>query len=417
MERMIYLDNAATTPTAPEVIEAMLPYYEERYGNPSAVYEFGNKSKNAIEEARAYIAESIGAKPQEIYFTAGGSESDNWAIKATAESLGHRGNHIITTKIEHHAVLKTCDYLERNGYEVTYLDVDKNGMVHPEMVKRAIRPTTILVSVMTANNEIGTIEPIARIGALTSRYGIRFHTDAVQAYGQIPLNVNALRVDLLSASAHKFNGPKGVGFLYIREGRNIPPFVHGGDQERKNRAGTENVPGIVGMGVASRLAHETMAEREERESRLRDYLIYSILKEVPLSRLNGDWKRRLPGNADFCFDFVDGGSLLVMLDMDGICASAGSACTSGQSEPSHVLTAIGVKEEQARGALRLTLGGATTREDIDYVVEKIKKNVSELREKSTAYQEYRNARETQNIKRQGKMMLDGNAGVKYTENK
>lgn len=389
MERMIYLDNAATTPTAPEVIDAMLPYYEERYGNPSAIYEFGNKSKNAMEEARTYIAESIGAKPEEIYFTAGGSESDNWAIKATAENLGHRGNHVITTKIEHHAVLKTCEYLEHNGYEVTYLDVDRYGMVRPEVLRRALRPTTILVSVMTANNEIGTIEPIAGIGALCARYGIRFHTDAVQAYGQIPLNVNAMHVDMLSASAHKFNGPKGVGFLYIREGRNIPPFVHGGDQERKNRAGTENVPGIVGMGVAARLAHETMAERAERESRLRDYLIHSVLKEIPLARLNGDWKNRLPNNADFCFEYVDGGSLLVMLDMNGICASAGSACTSGQSEPSHVLTAIGVKEELARGALRLTLGKDTTREDIDFVVAQIKENVEELRGKSEAYQEYK----------------------------
>lgn len=402
MGRMIYLDNAATTPTAPEVIEAMLPYYEERYGNPSAVYEFGNKSKTAIEEARTYIAESIGAKPQEIYFTAGGSEADNWALKATAESLGHRGNHIITTRIEHHAVLRTCEYLEHNGYEVTYLDVDRYGMVHPEAVRRALRPTTILISVMTANNEIGTIEPISRIGALAGRYGIRFHTDAVQAYGQIPLNVNMLGVDLLSASAHKFNGPKGIGFLYIREGRNIPPFVHGGDQERKSRAGTENVPGIVGMGRAARLAHETMQEREEKESRLRDYLIYSILKEVPLARLNGDWKRRLPGNADFCFDYIDGSNLLVMLDMDGICASAGSACSAGQSEPSHVLTAIGVGERQARGALRLTLSGTTTREDIDYVVERIRVNVAELREKSTAYQEYE--------KTQGKKLLTGKQG-------
>ncbi len=385
MERMIYLDNAATTPTAPEVIEAMLPYYEERYGNPSAVYEFGNISKNAIDETRKYIAESIGASPQEIYFTAGGSESDNWALKAVAESLGHRGNHIITSKIEHHAVLKTCEYLEHNGYDVTYLDVDENGFVRPEMVKRALRPSTILVSVMTANNEIGTIEPIARIGMITSRYGIRFHTDAVQAYGQIPLNVNNLHVDMMSASAHKFNGPKGVGFLYIREGRNIPPFVHGGDQERKNRAGTENVPGIVGMGKAARLAHETMSERIEQESRLRDYLIYSILKEVPYSRLNGDFKKRLPNNADFCFDYIDGPSLLVMLDMDGICASAGSACTSGQEEASHVLTAIGIDEERARGALRLTLGAATTREDIDYVVECIKKNTTKLREKSEAF--------------------------------
>ncbi len=390
MECMIYLDNAATTPTAPEVIEAMLPYYEDRYGNPSAIYEFGNKSKNAIEEARQTIADTLGAKPEEIYFTAGGSESDNWAIKATAESLGHRGNHIITTKIEHHAVLKTCEYLEQNGYEVTYLDVDSYGLVRPEILRRAIRPSTILISIMTANNEIGTIEPIVQIGHMASRFGIRFHTDAVQAYGQIPMNVNTMRVDMLSASAHKFNGPKGIGFLYIREGRNIPPFMHGGDQERKNRAGTENVPGIVGMGVAAKLAHESMAERSEQESRLRDYLIYTVLKEIPLARLNGDWKRRLPNNADFCFDYVDGASLLVMLDTDGICASAGSACTSGQKEPSHVLTAIGISEAQARGSLRFTLGGKTTRADIDYVIEKLKNDIEVLRESVPEFQEYRN---------------------------
>lgn len=390
MERMIYLDNAATTSTAPEVVESMLPYYEDRYGNPSSIYEFGNTNKNIIEETRKIIADSIGAKPEEIYFTAGGSESDNWAIKATAESLGHRGNHIITSKIEHHAVLKTCAYLEQNGYEVTYLDVDSYGIVRPEVVRRAIRPSTILVSIMTANNEIGTIEPIAKIGAITSKMGIRFHTDAVQAYGQIQLNVNAMRVDMLSSSAHKFNGPKGVGFLYIREGRNIPPFVHGGDQERKNRAGTENVPGIVGMGVAAHLAHETMARRTEQESRLRDYLIYSVLKEIPLARLNGDWKRRLPNNADFSFEYLDGASLLVMLDMDGICASAGSACTSGQTEPSHVLTAIGIEEKLARGAIRFTLGSNTTQEDIEYVVEKLKVNIAELRDKVPEYLEYKN---------------------------
>ncbi len=388
MERMIYLDNAATTPTAPEVIEAMLPYYEGRYGNPSAIYDFGNRSKNAIEETRAYIAETIGARPQEIYFTAGGTESDNWAIKATAESLGHRGNHIITSKIEHHAILRSCDYLEHNGYEIEYLKVDESGMVKPEWVRKAVRPTTILASIMTANNEIGTIEPIAEIGTVLGKMGIRFHTDAVQAYGQIPLNVDELRVDMLSASAHKFNGPKGIGFLYIREGRDIPPFVHGGGQERKNRAGTENVPGIVGMGVAARLAHQTMEKRREEESRLRDYLIYSILKEIPLARLNGDWTKRLPGNANFCFSYVEGASLLVMLDEDGICASSGSACSSGQAESSHVLAAIGVPEEQARGSLRLTLGAKTTREDIDYVVQKIKQNVAGLRENSEGYQTY-----------------------------
>ena len=380
MKKMIYLDNAATTPTAPEVIEAMLPFYERRYGNPSALYDLGQKSHDAIEESRKIIAQSIGAQPEEIYFTAGGSESDNWALKCTAESMVMRGRHIITTKIEHHAILRTCGYLEQNGYEITYLPVNDKGTVSLEQVRRAIRPDTILISVMMANNEIGTIEPIARIGMLARRYGICFHTDAVQAYGHIPIEVNRMNIDMMSASAHKFNGPKGTGFLYVRKKKRIPPFIHGGGQESGVRAGTENVPGIVGMGKAAAMAMESLKERMEIETRMRDYLIYSVLKQVPKVRLNGEWNNRLPNNVDFCFDELEGGNLLVMLDMDGICASAGSACSSsGEHEPSHVLTAIGVPPEIARGALRLTLNEKITAEQIDYVTACIKKNVTILR--------------------------------------
>ena len=327
MKKMIYLDNAATTPTAPEVIEAMLPFYERRYGNPSALYDLGQKSHDAIEESRQIIAQSIGAQPEEIYFTAGGSESDNWALKCTSESMGMRGRHIITTKIEHHAILRTCEYLEQNGYEITYLPVDDKGTVSLEQVRRAIRPDTILISVMMANNEIGTIEPIAKIGMIARRYGICFHTDAVQAYGHIPIDVNRMNIDMMSASAHKFNGPKGTGFLYVRKKKRIPPFIHGGGQESGVRAGTENVPGIVGMGKAAAMAMESLKERMEIETRMRDYLIYSVLKQVPKVRLNGEWNNRLPNNVDFCFEELEGGNLLVMLDMDGICASAGSACS------------------------------------------------------------------------------------------
>ena len=379
MKKMIYLDNAATTPTAPEVIEAMLPFYERRYGNPSALYDLGQKSHDAIEESRKIIAQSIGAQPEEIYFTAGGSESDNWALKCTAESMVMRGRHIITTKIEHHAILRTCGYLEQNGYEITYLPVDDKGTVSLEQVRRAIRPDTILISVMMANNEIGTIEPIARIGMLARRYGICFHTDAVQAYGHIPIDVNRMNIDMMSASAHKFNGPKGTGFLYVRKKKRIPPFIHGGGQESGVRAGTENVPGIVGMGKAAAMAMESLKERMEIETRMRDYLIYSVFKQVPKVRLNGEWNNRLPNNVDFCFDELEGGNLLVMLDMDGICASAGSACSSVEHEPSHVLTAIGVPPEIARGALRLTLNEKITAEQIDYVTACIKKNVTILR--------------------------------------
>lgn len=388
MKKMIYLDNAATTRTAPEVVEAMLPYFTEYYGNASSIYEFGAKSKEAITKARETIANALGARDNEIYFTAGGSEADNWAIKATAEAYRDKGNHIITSKIEHHAVLHTCQYLEKNGFEVTYLDVDEQGVVKLDQLKAAIRPTTILITIMFANNEIGTIEPVAEIGKIAKEHGILFHTDAVQAFGQVPINVDEMNIDMLSASGHKLNGPKGIGFLYIRKGVKIRSFIHGGAQERKRRAGTENVTGIVGMGKAVELALSTMEERTARERELRDYLMARILKEVPFSRVNGPRENRLPNNASFCFQFIEGESLLIMLDMEGICGSSGSACTSGSLDPSHVLLAIGLPHEIAHGSLRLTLGAETTKEDIDVTVEAVKKIVLKLREMSPLYEDF-----------------------------
>lgn len=388
MGKMIYLDNAATTKTAPEVVEAMLPYFSQYYGNASSVYEFGNASKEAISRAREVIAESIGAKENEIYFTAGGSESDNWAIKAAAEAYKDKGNHIITSKIEHHAVLHTCQWLEQQGFEVTYLDVDEFGVVKLDELKKAIRPTTILITVMFANNEIGTIEPVAQIGRIAKEHGILFHTDAVQAFGQIPIYVDEMDIDMMSASGHKLNGPKGIGFLYIRKGVKIRSFLHGGAQERKRRAGTENVPGIVGLGKAVELAMASMEMRTRRERELRDYLIGRILKEVPFARVNGDRTNRLPNNVNICFQFVEGESLLIMLDMEGICASSGSACTSGSLDPSHVLLAIGLPHEIAHGSLRLTLGADTTKEDIDDTILAVKKIVAQLREMSPLYEDY-----------------------------
>ena len=389
MGKMIYLDNAATTKTAPKVVEAMLPFFTEFYGNASTVYEFGAKSKEAVSAARETIANAIGAKGNEVYFTAGGSEADNWAIKATAEAYKDKGRHIITSKIEHHAVLHTCQWLEQNGFEVTYLDVDEFGVVKLEELKKAIRPDTILISIMFANNEIGTIEPVAEIGKIAKEHGVLFHTDAVQAFGQVPINVDELNIDMLSSSGHKLNGPKGIGFLYIRKGINIRSFVHGGAQERKRRAGTENVPGIVGFGKAVELAVETMQARTQKEQELREYLIGRVLKEIPYTRVNGDRTNRLPNNVNFCFQFVEGESLLIMLDMKGICGSSGSACTSGSLDPSHVLLAIGLPHEIAHGSLRLTLGEDTTKEDIDYTVEAIKEIVGQLREMSPLYEDFK----------------------------
>lgn len=388
MERVIYLDNAATTQTAPEVVDAMLPFFSEHYGNASTVYGLGSKSKEAISKARETIAGILGAKENEIYFTAGGTESDNWALKATAEAYREKGNHIITSKIEHHAILHTCEYLEKNGFEVTYLDVDECGVVKLDQLKAAIRPTTILISIMFANNEIGTIEPVEEIGKIANEHGILFHTDAVQAFGQVPIDVDALHIDMLSASGHKLNGPKGIGFLYIRKGVKIRSFIHGGAQERKRRAGTENVPGIVGLGKAAELAASTMEERTAKERELRDYLMARVLKEIPFTRVNGSRTSRLANNVNFCFQFIEGESLLIMLDMEGICGSSGSACTSGSLDPSHVLLAIGLPHEIAHGSLRLTLGADTTREDIDLTIEAVKKIVTQLREMSPLYEDY-----------------------------
>lgn len=388
MDRLIYLDNAATTRTAPEVVEAMLPYFSESYGNPSSVYSFAAKNKDAVTGARETIAKILGADTSEIYFTAGGTESDNWALKAAAEAYASKGKHIITTKIEHHAILHTGAYLEKRGYEVTYLDVDENGVVSPAAVEAAIRPDTILISVMFANNEIGTIEPIREIGQIARAHGVLFHTDAVQAFGQIPIQVDDCCIDMLSASGHKLNGPKGIGFLYIRKGVKIRSFIHGGAQERKRRAGTENVPGIIGLGAAAQRAARSMEERTAKERELRDHLIGRVLAEIPYSRLNGHPTDRLPNNANFSFQFIEGESLLIMLDMKGICASSGSACTSGSLDPSHVLLAIGLPHEIAHGSLRLTLGEETTREDIDYVVDALKEIVARLRDMSPLYEDF-----------------------------
>ena len=385
---MIYLDNAATTKTAPEVVDAMLPYFSEYYGNASTIYGLGAESKKAMDHARQTIADSLGAKPEEIYFTAGGSESDNWALKATAEAYASKGKHIITTKIEHHAILHTCEYLEKRGFEITYLNVDRDGLISLDELKAAIRPDTILISVMFANNEIGTIEPIAEIGEIAKEHGVLFHTDAVQAYAQVPINVDEMHIDMLSASGHKLNGPKGIGFLYIRKGVKIRSFVHGGAQERKRRAGTENVPGIVGYGVAADRAVRTMKERTDKEIQVRDHFIERILKEIPYVKLNGDRTKRLPNNVNVSFQFIEGESMLLMLDNYGICASSGSACTSGSLDPSHVLLAIGLPHEIAHGSLRMTLSEETTMEDADFVVDKLKEIVAYLRSMSPLYEDF-----------------------------
>ena len=385
---MIYLDNAATTKTAPEVVDAMLPYFSEYYGNASTIYSLGAESKKAMDHARQTIADSLGAKPEEIYFTAGGSESDNWALKATAEAYASKGKHIITTKIEHHAILHTCEYLEKRGFEITYLNVDRDGLISLDELKAAIRPDTILISVMFANNEIGTIEPIAEIGEIAKEHGVLFHTDAVQAYAQVSINVDEMHIDMLSASGHKLNGPKGIGFLYIRKGVKIRSFVHGGAQERSRRAGTENIPGIVGLGAAVERAMRIMDTKTRKESELRDYLIGRLENEIPHCWLNGHRTKRLPNNINFSFLFIEGESMLIMLDMKGICASSGSACTSGSLDPSHVLLAIGLKHEEAHGSLRLTLSEESTKEEMDIVAEEVKKIVQRLRDMSPLYEDF-----------------------------
>ncbi len=388
--KMIYLDNAATTKTAPEVVEAMLPYFAEHYGNASSIYKLGTESKKAVIKARETIAQTLGdcVEPNEIYFTAGGSESDNWALKAVFEAHKDKGKHIITSKIEHHAVLHTCQYLERQGAEVTYLDVDEDGIVDLEQLKKAIRPDTILISIMYANNEIGTIQPIREIGEIAAEHKILFHTDAVQAYGHVPIDVAACHIDMLSASGHKFNGPKGVGFLYISRSVKIGSFVHGGQQERGRRAGTENVPGIVGIAKAAERAACLMEEKTAKELALRDHLIERIERKVPYCRLNGHRKKRLSNNINFSFEFVEGESMLIMLDMDGICASSGSACTSGSLDPSHVLLAIGLPHEKAHGSLRFTLSEENTREEMDRVADAVVKITERLRSMSPLYEDF-----------------------------
>lgn len=388
MEKKIYLDNAATTKTRPEVVEAMLPYFTELYGNPSSIYEFATQNKKAVDEARNKVAKVIGAEASDIYFTASGTEADNWAIKAVVEAYAGKGNHIITSKFEHHAIMHTCEYLEKHGIEVSYIDVDEYGIIKLDQLEKAIRPTTILITVMFANNEIGTIQPIKEIVEIAKKHNVLFHTDAVQAYGQVPIDVKEMNIDMLSASAHKLNGPKGIGMLYIKKGIKVRSFVHGGGQERQRRAGTENVPGIVGFGKAAEIALETLQERAEKETNLRNLLIKRVLEEIPFVRVNGDKTRRLPNNINFSFQFIEGESLLIMLDMNNICASSGSACTSGSLDPSHVLLAIGLPHEIAHGSLRLTVGYENTEEEINYTVDRIKEIVTKLRSMSPLYEDF-----------------------------
>ena len=388
MERLIYLDNAATTRVYPEVVEVMTPFFTECYGNPSAFYSFSNAAGKAVAEAREGIANLIGAKPEEIYFTGGGSESDNWALKATAEAYGKKGRHIITTTIEHHAILHTCQWLEKNGFEVTYVNVDEDGVVKLDELEAAIRPDTILISVMAANNEIGTIQPLKEIGAIAHKHNVLFHTDAVQAFAHIPIDVDEMNIDMLSASGHKIHGPKGIGVMYIRKGVKILSLIHGGAQERRRRAGTHNVPGIVGMGKAVEIAAATMEEKAASISKMRDYLIEQVLEKVPYARLNGHKTNRLPNNANFCFRFIEGEGMLILLDQAGICGSSGSACTSGSLDPSHVLLAIGLPHEIAHGSLRLTLSEDTTKEEIDYTVDKLAEIIARLRSMSPLYEDF-----------------------------
>lgn len=386
MEKLIYLDNAATTATKPEVFEVMKPYFEEYFGNAASMYRFAGESTKAVNNARDIIADFLNAKSREIYFTSGGSESDNWAIKATAYAYKEKGRHIITSKIEHHAVLHTCEFLEKNGFEVTYLDVDEDGLISIEELEKSIRKDTILISIMFANNEIGTIEPVKEIGKIAHEHGVIFHTDAVQAFGHVAIDVNEMNIDILSASGHKFGGPKGVGIMYLRDTVKIGAFIHGGAQERGRRAGTHNTPGIVGIGKATEIAAREMEENSRKETELRDYLINRVLEEIPYTKLNGHRINRLSNNANFSFRYIEGESLLIMLDQKGICGSSGSACTSGSLDPSHVLLAIGLPHEIAHGSLRLTLSAQITKEEIDYVVEELKKIVERLRSMSPLYE-------------------------------
>ena len=388
MEKYIYMDNAATTAVKKEVLEVMIPYFSEFYGNASSIYSLGSKSKVAVEKAREQVANALGADKKEIFFTAGGSEGDNWAIKGVAYKNKAKGNHIITTKIEHHAVLHTCEYLEKNGFDVTYLDVDEDGLISLDDLKGAITDKTILISIMFANNEIGTIQPIKEIGQIAKERNIYFHTDAVQALGSIKIDVDELNIDLLSLSGHKFYGPKGIGALYIRKGVKLDNLITGGGQERGKRAGTENLASIVGLGKAIELAYENLDENNQRLVAMRDRLIKKVEESIPYTRLNGHRTQRLPGNANFCFRFIEGESLLLSLDMVGVAASSGSACTSGSLDPSHVLLAIGLPHEIAHGSLRLSLGSFNTEDEVDYVVEKLIQIVDRLRKMSPLYDKF-----------------------------
>ena len=384
-KRIVYMDHSATTYVRKEVLDAMIPYYTEVFGNPSSIYSITGATKKAIDAARLQVAKALGAEPDEIYFTSGGSESDNWAIKGIAWANRKKGNHIITSKIEHHAVLHTCEYLEKEGFTITYLPVDQYGLVDPSELEKAITEQTILITIMYANNEIGTIEPVAELGVIARKHRIPFHTDAVQVIGNIPVDVKAQNIDLLSLSAHKFYGPKGVGALYIRKGTKIDNLIHGGGQERRRRAGTENIAGIVGLGKAIELATADIEGHNKKIRALRDRLMKGILDTIPDSHLNGHPEKRLPGNINISFKFIEGEGILLWLDDEGICASTGSACTSGSLEPSHVLLATGLPVEISHGSLRLTLGNVNTDADVDFVLEVLPKVVSRLREMSPLY--------------------------------
>lgn len=386
MKKRVYLDYSATTPVKKEVFEEMIPFYTEIFGNPSSIHQYGREAKAAVEKSRAIIAGTLNASPREIYFNAGGSESDNWALKGIAEANRDKGNHIITTKIEHHAIGHSCEYLETKGFEVTYLDVDAYGLVDLQALEKAIKKETILISIMYVNNEIGTIQPIKEIGKIAKKHGVYFHTDAVQAYGHLKMDVDDLGVDLATISSHKIYGPKGIGALYIRKGTRIKPFVHGGAQEWKMRAGTENLAAIVGFGKAASVADGMLEEHRVHLIGLRDKLINEIIGRIDHVKLNGHPTERHPGNVNFCFEFIEGESLLLSLDNEGIAASSGSACTSGSLDPSHVLMAIGLTHEIAHGSLRLTIGDFTTDEDVDYVVEKLVEVVAKLRKISPLYE-------------------------------
>ena len=385
-----YFDNAATTPVRKEVLDKMLPFFSENYGNPSSVYEIGARSKTYINEARKKVADAIGCDPKELFFTSCGSEADNWAIKGAAFANRKKGNHIITSAIEHHAVLHTLQYLEKQGFEVTYLPVNEFGEISLDDLKNAIKYTTILITVMFANNEIGTIEPIEEIAKIAKEHGILFHTDAVQAIGAVEIDVKKMGIDMLSMSGHKFNGPKGVGALYVRRGVKIDNFVHGGGQENGRRAGTENTPGIIGLAEAIEIATKNIPEKAKKISELRDYAIAEIEKRIPYCRLNGHRTKRLCGNINFSFEFIEGESLLLMLDIKGVAASSGSACTSGSLDPSHVLLGIGLKHEIAHGSLRISLGYQNTKEEIDYLLDILPSIVQRLRDMSPLYDKTKN---------------------------